>query len=252
MYTINMTTYKFVEDYLELLAGYEPNNTPLFNTSPYTFSLARYDVNIVENMANSTIWNQTALTDRQGELAVKLILKYRKQFAKVNIDITPVENPQWRLPLRKINRNKTLWTEDESIRIRFPFDQQLIEQLRKFRDDSQGTAKWNADGKYWQFGVTEYNVNWLTTWAQTNQFDIDPVVIELFNSILDCEQIPYEIKLIKTAEGYTVTNAANSLLEYIDEHIGNDIVKLVDHAGVLGYSVEADILQECSEQYGSA
>lgn len=247
-----MTTYKFVEDYLELLAGYDPGSSNIFNTSNFNFSLARYDVKIVESMANSTIWSQTALTDKQGDLAVKLVLKYRKQFANFGIDISPVENPQWRMPLRTINRNKNIWIVDQSIRVSFPFNQQLIEQIKKFKDESQGSARWHSDEKYWQFGITEYNVNWLTTWGQANQFDIDQEVINLFSKILECEKDPYEIKLIKTASGYEVTNAAPSLVEYIDEHIGNDVIRLVDHAGVLGYSVEADILQECSEQYGSA
>ena len=70
-----MLTFPHVEDYIEILAGYEPGSSSvLFNTSKYKFSLARYDVKIVESMANNTVWGSTPLTDRQGELALKNIV----------------------------------------------------------------------------------------------------------------------------------------------------------------------------------
>lgn len=78
---MKLKTMKHVEDYLEYLGGYEATGTksvlrPNVSTN---INLARYDINIVDNMAASTVWG-TSLTDKQSELAVKLILKYRKQF----------------------------------------------------------------------------------------------------------------------------------------------------------------------------
>ena len=86
-----MLTYPYVEDYLEYLAGYEVGMTALIMPNMTKISLARYDIQIVNSMANSTMFG-TALTDRQAELAVKLILKYRRQFAKLGIDVDAKEN----------------------------------------------------------------------------------------------------------------------------------------------------------------
>lgn len=247
-----MLTYAHVEDYLEYLAGYEVGLSSLINP-PLTgrISLARYDIQIVDSMANTVMFG-TALTDRQGDLAVKLILKYRRQFAKCGIDVTPIEDPQFRIPLRKINRDKRIWIEDDSIRIQFAFDDERIKDLRYFSSQCQGRNGWNHKTKVWIAGLTEYTVNYLVPWGNQHGFDIDPQLSDLFRKILDCEAVPYEIKLIKTDTGYTVTNAAESLLAYIEEHVGNDLVKLVDYAGVLGYTVDADILEECSNLYGQA
>lgn len=247
-----MVQYQHVEDYLELLAGYDPGNALLFNSGKYSFSLARYDVSIVENMANSTLWNSSALTDKQGELALKLILKYRRQFANQGIDITPVETPIWRLPLRKVDRSQRIWLEDENIYVKFPFDQTKIEELRQLKDAGQGQAEWDRDAKLWRLGITEYNVNFIVSWGNANQIEIDSVVVDLFHQILHCESQPYEIKLVRTQLGYEITNAADSLKEYIAEHIGNDFVKLIDYSGILGYTVSADLLEEASIKYGQA
>ena len=251
-----MLTYDHVEDYLELLAGYEPNTANssgfgLLAQGKYDFSLARYDVNVIGSMSATTMWDG-ALTDRQGELAVKLIQKYRRQFAKFGIDITPIDNPVYRRPLRVINRSKRIWIEDGSIRIQFAFDDERIKDLRYFSGQCQGKSYWNHKTKVWTAGLTEYAVNYLVPWGNQHGFDIDPQITDLFRKILDCESIPYEIKLIRTSTGYTVINAPESLLTYIEEHVGNDLIKLIDHAGVLGYTVDADLLEESSRKYGQA
>ena len=91
-------TYPHIEDYLEYLGGYEVGLAVWQPHSVNRISLARYDIAIVNSMASTTVFG-TALTDKQAELAVKLVLKYRRQFAKLNIDVAPVETPTFRLPL---------------------------------------------------------------------------------------------------------------------------------------------------------
>jgi hypothetical protein len=253
-----MISLPHIEDYIELLAGYDPglNGTSaglIFNSSKYNFSLARYDVSIIGNMAASTLWNGQAYTDKQGELAVKLVLKYRRQFASQGIDVAHVEEkPQFRQPVRTIDRSRRIWREGEDILVKFPYDQDRIEDLRKLRETGQGRSKWNRDDKIWQLGITEYNVNYIVIWGQAWNFEIDPQVTEMFNLLLTCECEPYEIKLVRKDSGYEIINASNSLKEYVSEHIGDDFVKLIDHAGVLGYTVDADLLEEASVKYGQA
>lgn len=243
-----MLTFPNVEDYIELLAGYDPSSSgaTLFNTSKYTFSLARYDVKIVESMANSIVWGNMALTDRQGELALKLVEKYRRQYANHGIDITPViENPTWRLPLRKVDRTQRIWLEDGEIRIKFPYNQNWIDDIRKFKEVSQGHAEWQHDNKYWSLGLTEYNVNWAVAWGEMWKIDIDPEVRDLYNKILLAESQSYEIKLVQHSDRFEIVNAADSLVDYVNEHLGgfglDNVTRLVDAAGVLGYTVDRNI-----------
>lgn len=242
-----MLKFQHVEDYLELLAGYEPGGTAtIFNTSNYKFSLARYDVQIVENMAASTVWNSQALTDRQSELVVKLILKYRRQFANQGIDVSPVENPQFRIPVRKIDRTKKIWLDDNRIGLRFPYDRTLIDAVQEYKKTSHGDMTWDHEAKIWWLAVTEYNVNWVVTWGNCWEFDVDPQVQRFYEQILAAEQTPYEIKLIATAEGYTITNAAPSLIEYVENKLGgfgsDNLIKLIDYSGVLGYTYDTTLV----------
>lgn len=256
-----MTKYPHVEDYIEILAGYEPNgltNLLVHHLVDKMVKLARYDVNIVNNMANNTLWG-TALTDRQAELAVKLVLKYRKQFAKQGIDVTPVERPVFRLPVRKINRVKSIGIEDGVIKVRFPFDETLIDNLRNLQAAGRGAVAYDRDQKIWQLAITEFNVNFIVAWGRSNQFDVDLAVSGLFDRIVDCERTPYEIKLKDHLAGFTVTNAEPALIDYIEQHCGGfgreNILRLVDLAGCLGYTVHDAVLArvpQCLRTFGPA
>jgi hypothetical protein len=247
-----MTQFPHVEDYLELLAGYDPDDaTNILGLNNFTFNLARYDVNIINSMASDTKWHNQALSDRQSELAVKLIMNYRRQFAKQGIDITPVETPVFRLQPRKIDRTRTLSLTPECMILKFPYDKSMIAELQEYKKNSQGNMHWDHNSKAWHCGITEANVNWLVTWSSQHGFEIDPAISEMFEQILVCEQTPYEIKLMLTQTlqglGLTITNAAPSLVDYINEHLGGfgleNAVKLIDYSGVLGYTYDENLIR---------
>ena len=247
-----MITYTHVEDYLEYLGGYEVGLTALITPhSVNRISLARYDIAIVNSMASTTVFG-TALTDKQAELAVKLILKYRRQFAKMGIDVGPMENPVFRMAPRKMDRTRAVWLDGENIVVKFPYDNDLIKELQQFREDSQGKAWYDRDKKLWNLAITEYNVNWIIPWANGHGFKIDNHVQELFTQILECEQQLYEIKLVQQENGYAITNASTSLIEYIEARGGfgrDNLVKLVDYAGLCGYLIDDGVDLSSLEQF---
>ena len=250
LYNNIMLTYSYVEDYLEVLAGYDlmGNNNSMIWITPQAknISLARYDIQIVDSMSAHTVFGG-ALTDKQAELAVKLILKYRRQFAKNGIDVSPVENPVYRITPRQIDRVKSIWLDDGVIKIKFPYSNILIEQIRVFKETSMGYARWESDAKIWTVGLTEYNINWVATWGEVNGFDISPEVNDLSLRIIQYEQVPYAIKLVQAGDHFEILNAAPSLIEYVDANLGgfglNNVVKLVDYSGILGYTVDDNIVR---------
>lgn len=250
-----MKTFPYVEDYLEKLSGNDYSFILHFvtrvNMPEVKIQLARYDVSIVRNMADNTAWG-VALTDRQAELALKLVLKYRKQFAKFDIDVSHLEtNPQFRLPIRKINRERSLGLVDGRMELKYPYDGKMVEQIREFSKHSQGKTEWLHELKTWRIALSEYNINYIVTWAQNNHFTIDDDILSLYSQVIAAEKTPYEIKLTQVDGTYKIQNAADSLQSYVDTHIGKNLIKLVDYAGVLGYTVDNTLLQLASEQYGS-
>ena len=240
-----MKQFSYVEDYLEVINGDRDPVTGkiygLFDSTPPIINLARYDVNIIASMSGNT-QTGTALTDRQAEIACKIILKYRKQLATRSIDVTPVETPAFRIPLRTIDRRKLVTLVDDEICLKFPFETKLIDQVRDMTKDSQGHWRWSNSSKEWRLGLTETNLVAALGIGRIHQFEIDPELLLLEQKILDLEAIPYEIKLVRNNDQISITNLPQSLGNYIETELGglnnHNVLRLIDNASILGYAVD--------------
>lgn len=253
-----MKKFAYVEDYLLVIAGYKDIVTGK-NTSSFYFginpiiNLARYDVSVLESMTDAVMRN-VALTEKQGDLACKIILKYQRQLAAKAVDVTPVEHPQWNIPLRKMDYSKSLTVENDVLHLKFPFNNQLIEGIRTFQKESQGAIKWNRETKVWEIALTEYNLSWMYAWAQTHSFEIDASVTHLMNLIVEAESKEYAIELNVQDGKLVITNAADSLNNYIEQHLGgwdlDNLLNLVNASADMGFTVNKDLAQAIIISYG--
>jgi hypothetical protein len=247
-----MITYTTVEDYLEVIAGLKDPVTlkksatqSFFGEFDPIVSLARYDTDVLNSM--STAANEgRALTEKQGELAVKIVVKYKRQLSAKGINVAPIEEkPQWRLALRKMDYTRRLGVAGDEIVLNFPYSTELIDELRTFKRDSQGSGEWDKDNKQWRFALTEYNLVWLTAWAEIREFEFDAEARRLNQLIRDCEASPYQIELQLTDTGCDITNCPDTLRDYINTNLGGfeleNLLRLVDVSAQLGYTVSGEI-----------
>ena len=250
-----MKKFSYVEDYLEVINGDRDPGTGkiygLFDSTQPIVSLARYDVQVLASMSSAT-QSGRSLTDRQAELAVKIIVKYRKQLEKLDIDIGPIDNPQFRLGIRTIDRQRLLYIEDNGITLKFPYETKLIDDLRDLAKISQGRWRFDKEHKAWSLALTETNVVAAYGFALNHQFDIADEFKSYVQAIVTCEQIPYEIKLVKTDSGLAIKNAPNTLLYAVNNYCGFDssnLDLLVDNSAIYGYTVDQSIVDNISATY---
>lgn len=248
-----------VEDYIEIIAGYRlPNgkdNYSIFEVGQPIVSLARYDMKIIPSLAEQTISQAKGYTDKQAKLAADLVLKYERQLAKLGIDVTPVRTPAYRHPIRQIDRSTRVWIENDMIKLRFPYDVNLIDTVRDAVKQSKGRFYFNRDARYHEAALTEWNLNWIYSFAVQHNFDIDSSVKQLMDIVLAVEQTPYRIELQYLNDQLTITNAESSLTEYIQTHLGGlaleNILTLCDYAPVLGYTIHKDIETDVIRNFGT-
>ncbi len=264
-YTTIMKTLSTVEDYLEVIAGKRntdgslPNNNTLLFLGFHEFkpiiSLARYDVNFLDSVTDATLGG-AALTDRQAELALRIINKYTRQLASQQIDSSGISHaPVYRKPLRVIDRTRTVNIKNGEIFIHFPYEQKLIDFIRENAKDSQGHVRFDKEQKAWRVGLTEYNVNWVCAFAQQHEFTIGTELNNAMTEILSVEHNRHAIELIVKDNSLHISHAPNALLEQLgnveNQFSWDQLASLVDQSSVLGYTVHNDVATEYNQQFGT-
>jgi hypothetical protein len=243
-----LATFQYVEDYIEYIAGHRDINGnifTLFNYQPSPISLARYDINVVDSLSQQTLLVKNPYTDKQGQLAIRIITKYRRQLAALPQPVflpEDVSSFKFRLSLRIVDRTKSVYLDGNEIIVKFPFDTKMIDTMKTQVREGQGRAAWDTDSKVWRLGLTEYMVNWVMFFAQANDFNVSDELHQMYQSILDCEQNLHKIELVLDGTELKIINATDSLIEYINEHLGgmghDNLLKLIDVAPTLGYTVD--------------
>ena len=252
-----MKTFTYVEDYLEVINGDRDPNTGkiygLFDSTSPIVSLARYDVQVLASMSAAT-QSGRSLTDRQAELAVKIIQKYQKQLEKLEISIEPIRTPQYRHGIRTIDRRRLLYIDNDHIVLKFPYDTKLIDDLRDLAKVSQGTWAFDNNARAWRLAITEVNVVAANGFATNHQFEISEEFLSYIQEVNRCEQTPYAIKLIKTDAGFEIQNAPGSLIDAIRNYCGFDssnVDTLVDNSAIFGYTVDQSILDDITVRHNA-
>jgi hypothetical protein len=240
-----MKTFPHVEDYLEILSGQRIWPPPVIPP----ISLARYDVNVIRSMTEA-LARGLGLTDRQAELSVRLLEKYRRQLSKAGVSVDEIiASPKFRVPLRAVDRTARVWIDGDTIKVKFPYQVNMVKLAREYSAESCGRMDFDHDKKEWVLGMTEHNVVWAVTWAQAHELEVAEDLAALHQLVVEAEKTPFEIVLELDETGSPVVrNAEQTLLDYIAANFDPldpaYLTKLVDHAGILGYTVSDKVLSE--------
>jgi len=243
-------SFKYIEDYIEYIGGYSSSVFGSFNYGgTSSFSLARYDVGIIDSLCNQTMNRNLGFTEKQAELAKTLVHKYRKQLEKRGI-VIPESLDKFRLPIRKINNTMSVEMDRQSSNfvLKFPYNTDLITKLRSLKTSDDLSATFDFDRKAWLMPFTEFSLNYIKVICNETQFTYDPEIIELYDQMLDVEKQDHSIELRRVDGKLTIVNAASSLLDYINANIGemseDNLFKLVDLSTTLGYTISDECINE--------
>ena len=236
------------------MAGYRDisGSTSIWTHTP-SIQLASYDVGFIESVAEQSLMRDMALSLKQATLAENLIKKYERQLKKLGIE--QPNHTTYRRTLREVTHVSRLSLEDNMLYFRFPFDNTRILEVKNFANkEAQGKVHWDKDKKAWIFSLTEFNVNWVVSYAHAHQVPVATEAQELLDLIIEAEKTPFKIELnVNDKNEFYIENAPESMTEYIKEHLGFDnIYSLVDSAGVLGFTVNKDIEEALTTEHGPA
>jgi len=243
-----MKQLPYIEDYIVLMADHVLSWPP----KEPVIKLARYDEPIVNSMTQQ-INSNLGFTDKQAVLAHKIVIKYRKQWANAGYNVGHlIASPRYRLNIRTIDRRKQIALEDNYITISFPYDQDLISYIRAGVSNVPGSLYFDKESRQWRAGLTEQRLIWTKEFGLKFNFDFDQKFNHAIEQLLS--QSDYKICLVPDSTSYTITNAADSMLEYLRQRTGfdqEDCLKLCDYSSILGYSIDSAITEKLAADLDS-
>jgi len=194
---------------------------------------------------------KNSLTEKQGAAVVKILKRYHSAISThAGQDILQyLENPSYRLGIRKINTVKRITIVDHesyerAIQVEFPFDQNIIEAI-KDKKNINHAGQWDSEKKSWIFPLSEYSIAHLKNIAQENSFEMDAEFtsyVEQYNSIV--KNIEQYIPILLAENGEVkIRNFDEKLVNFSSENI----LKSVFEARKLGVLTWGENIEEYLE-----
>jgi len=255
----NLKTFKTLDDALRTLHSlvstplYHPLTTPASEQS-YAIRPARYDRSAICNIT-AQVDNHRALTDRQQQLAVKLVTKYRKQWVKNGYDVSNIDiKTPTELPLRTdVDRRRLIDIMDDMIIVRFPYIPSLITKFGEYAHTrSCGKIEWNRDDRRWQMSATPDNTTWISRYAKEHDFK----TTKEFEQHVDNINNQYDfndIKLDIINNELVLNDAPESMLDWIKSNTGdihmNNFLHIVSLAGRLAFTLSTNVIAKVKQDY---
>ena len=255
----NLKTFDTLDDAIRTLRNlistplHHPTTTPDAEQT-YAIRPARYDRSAICNIT-AQVDKHRAMTDRQQQLAVKLVTKYRKQWVKNGYDVSniDIETPT-ELPLRtNVDRRRLVDIKDGIITIRFPYIPRLISVFGEYAHErSCGKVKWNVDTKIWEMTPSADNTMWISRFAKEHGFDLT----KEFSQHIDNINKQYDfndIKLDIVNDELILNDAPESMLNWIKSNIGdihmNNFLHVVSLAGRLAFKLSDKVITKVNQDY---
>jgi hypothetical protein len=216
----------------------------------YPVPLNSWDSRMMNSIYEQIVF-KNSLTEKQGAAVVKILKRYHSAISThAGQDILQyLENPSYRLGIRKINTVKRITIVDHelykrAIQVEFPFDQNIIEAI-KDKKNINHTGQWDSEKKSWIFPLSEYSIAHLKNIAQENSFEMDAEFasyVEQYNSIV--KNIEQYIPILLAENGEVkIRNFDEKLVNFSSENI----LKSVFEARKLGVLTWGENIEEYLE-----
>ena len=217
--------------------------------------LARYDSNPVSSLYRATT-NPKGITDKQLELTIKLVTKYRKQWAKLGFDVSNINTDTTvDMPIRTdVDRSRTISVDNNIIIAKFPYIPKIISIFyNQSTERSCGDIKFIKDKQRWEVAATTGNILWLNNIAEYSKFErseeFEDLVSHINNDVYDYNSICLDIN-----DGELILrDAPLSMTDWIHKHIGDicmdNFQQIVQCANNLAFTVSRTVKEKIYKEH---
>ena len=210
---------------------------------------SKWDSGVISSLSLQVNFNGSGFTDKQSQLALKLIKRY---IGQLNVyygkDISMyVDAPTYRLAIRSpslSNRKISIIAHPQwikAVKVEFPYNEEFI-NLIKNNKSSSGVAMWDKEHRAWLFALSESNMTTIKTLLEKDHFEID----DEFKNYLDqyrnvIEKMENYMPMLVVEEN---TPKYTNLPKYAPTLTTQDLLTSVFEARKIGVSIWDDTIEQ--------
>lgn len=220
--------------------------------------LANYDVTFITRSTDS-IRKGVGFTQRQQEMAVKIVTKYQRQITQQlghSVDYLKQHCPH-RLVLREVDRSFSLTESSNYYHVRFPYDPPLVDRMHKFAALGTGDFRWDKNKRQWNIAQTERNLALIVDFIDNcnrSAWYVEPAIAQHITQIQLALADPYSaiphLELVNDC--IQVVNSTPGLTQGLSAHgfdLTGDIANLVFRADCFGLGIGPILTAQVKTQY---
>lgn len=182
-----------------------------------SFNVFSFDHDVISSLS-LRISHGNHLTEKQRNLALKIIKKYQKKLSNdLKFDVLKfLENPVFKYPAKINSFPRSISVEfnpTPAIKVKFPYDSKLVESIRDYKIKKfsiSNSIQWSND-QSWKFALIEEHIAWLSEWIKDKNFQVDDTFRSLSEKVI------------------AVSNIIESYIPYIDYENSKFVYKNVYH-----------------------
>ena len=242
-----------VEDTIEILAGIRPRKVNI--------RIDAQDIKLISSLGRQ-VAKKIALTDRQLDLSLKKIEKYRSGLEKCEIavdEVLTLKTLKW--PLRIIDRTQSIWIENDAeskkpvIMVKYVFSKKFAEIWSKIEENLSSYS--GSDKSVKRVVYTERNLYHIVKGLESMNFLITDEIQEICEKIEKILENPDNFApYLDYEEGKLILKNSNTRCEEvfskkIENYSDDHLLEYVDYAKSLGISLKSqNVLKKISEIKG--
>jgi hypothetical protein len=177
-------------------------------------SLGTYDKRFLQNIEDTYVVVNKPLTSNQASLLNKIILRYHRQLAKLELDSNELAKLPWTYsPIESLPQYTEVYLDliDDTLVLRSPYKKEFVTEFKKNEID----AKWDSESRFWYMPASTHNLKVVNSqiikhYSKVNYSDN---LNEFFDSLKQYENCEYWNPTYKYVNGNFIIVSTNRWLD---------------------------------------
>ena len=213
-------------------------------------SLGTYDRRFLTNLETINLQKKKPLTSNQAELLDKIVLRYKRQLTKLEIDTDQVISLPWSIqPIKSLPQftETHLYLIEDELILRSPYKNSFIKDFKKL----DLHAKWEPDDRLWRIPANTYTLKTVKKCVEYHfeKVNYDEYITKLLDAISVLENSSWEPTYKYLNGNFYVLNINEHLSDALKDIPFDISLKTLSRLSSLGIKVDDTVIEKYKEIY---